>query len=172
MDKAEIQDFACGFFACWRYEVDRGGWPQEIGGVGVVGKHFLYPKPTGQIRSEWRESSWKPSWVDPFLRLSHIPPNPSVPFFLPVLSVPTFYLPSLPASTQRSLFQPPFSLSSAIIPHFSNNILTFWSFLRSFFSFCVASPLLFFFYGLFTIFLLLHLPSQQDLGKVGSTFNI
>lgn len=46
--------------------------------AGHLGGWDSYPKQIGQIRSEWRERSWKPSRADPVLRLSHIPPHPSL----------------------------------------------------------------------------------------------
>lgn len=66
---AEIHSFFAGSKR-WSEQQDRT--------AGHLGGWDSYPKQTGQIRSEWRERSWKPSRADPVLRLSHIPPYPSL----------------------------------------------------------------------------------------------
>lgn len=154
-----------GFFACWRYIVDIRGDCRRSEGVGGVWKRCVYPKQTGQIRSEWRERSWKPSWADPFLRLSHIPPNPSLPSFSPFSLSPRFTSKHLfPASTHLFTLHPRTATCCIHYSLFFKQYPHVWCFLTSFFSFCVVSPLLF-----LTLLPVLHLPSPPPPPRLSRT---
>lgn len=121
-----------------------------------------YPKQTGQIRSEWRERSWKPSRADPVLRLSHIPPYPS-------LSSPSPFSPfhHLPASSFPHLacHKSHFSL-------FFKQYRHVWGGWGGVMVFDGLSPSVWRPSSCSGLYCLSSTATQQDLSKVGSAFTM